>query len=405
MLAGARPCTCGTRIVNAHRPPPNRKTLRSPLCRTKRRRWTDFLLSDQVEIGAQLIPHVHAKRTKGIADRITTLRRDFARTNGLWIPPIRIRDNLQLEPGQYRILISGREVARGSLRVDGLLAVNPGGVTMPLEGETTRDPAFDLPAVWISQETRRRAEIGGYTVVDALSVLTTHLGEVLRKHAHELLTREDLKKMIDKVRSFAPTIVDELKPDVIRMGALQQVLVQLVSERVSIADLATILESVVNHASAVKDPDELTARVREDLGRTICDRFRDDQGKLRVLILEPRLESQLREAVRDRHLFLGPGPLERLLAILSKQWQSAARQRTEIALLTDRSLRRPVRQAILRALPELGVISYAEVPGDVLIEPIDMLRVEDVFEAGDLVRTGAPAPGTGEPRGVAAAAA
>jgi flagellar biosynthesis protein FlhA len=352
----------------------------------------EFLLSDRVglEIGAQLVPHVHSKRAKGIADRIGTLRRDFARTNGLWIPPVRIRDNLQLEPGAYRILISGREVARGTLRVDLLLAVNPGGASLPLEGESTRDPAFDLPAVWIAEDTRRRAEIGGYTVVDALSVLTTHLGEVLRKHAHELLTREDLKKMVEKVRTFAPTIVDELKPDVIRMGSLHQVLVQLVSERVSIADLSTILESVVNHAAVVKDPDELTSRVREDLGRTICDRFRDDQGRLRVLILEPRLEIQLRESVRERHLMLGPAPLERLLACLSKQWQSASRQRIEIALLTDRSLRKPLRAAILRALPELGVISYGEVPGDVLIEPVEMVRLEDVFEAGEVIRPAAP---------------
>jgi flagellar biosynthesis protein FlhA len=352
----------------------------------------DFLLSDRVglEIGAQLVPHVQSKRSKGIADRVGTLRRDFARTNGLWVPPIRIRDNLQLEGGAYRILISGREVARGTLRVDQLLAVNPGGVSLPLEGEATRDPAFDLPAVWVAQDARRRAEIGGYTVVDALSVLTTHLGEVLRKHAHELLTREDLKKMLDKVRTFAPTIVDELKPDVIRMGTLHQVLIQLVSERVSIADLSTILESVVNHAAAVKDPDEITARVREDLGRTICDRFRDSQGKLRVLILDPRLEIQLRESVRERHLMLGPAPLERLLACLSKHWQAAARQRIDIALLADRSLRKPLRHAILRALPDLGVISYGEVPGDVLIEPVEMVRVEDVFEPGEMIRAAAP---------------
>ncbi|MBL8848979.1 MAG: FHIPEP family type III secretion protein [Planctomycetaceae bacterium] len=372
----------------------------APAAPTEDAQLEDFLLSDRVglEIGAQLIPHLHSKRTKGIADRIGTLRRDFARTNGLWIPPVRIRDNIQLEPGSYRILISGREVARGELRVDSLLAVNPGGASLPLEGESTRDPAFDLPAVWISQDGRRRAEIGGYTVVDALSVLTTHLGEVLRKHAHELLTREDLKKMLDKVRTFAPTIVDELKPDVIRMGALHQVLVQLVSERVSIADLATILESVINHAATVKDPDEVTSRVREDLGRTICDRFRDAGGKLRVLILDPRLEMQLRESMREKHLMLGPGPLEKLLTHLSRHWQAAVRQRMEIALLTDRALRRPLRQAILRALPELGVVSYGEVPGDVMIEPVEMLRVEDVFEPGELVRSISTAAPVGEPR-------
>ena len=360
-----------------------------PALPTEEEQLDEFLLADRVglEIGAKLIPHVHSQRSKGIAERIGSLRRDFARTNGLWIPPVRIRDNLQLEADAYRILISGREIARGTLRTESLLAVNPGTVAFPIEGEPTRDPAFDLPAVWIAQEVRRRAEVAGYTVVDAISVLTTHLGEVLRKHAHELLTREDLKKMLDKTRAFAPTVVDELKPDVIRMGALHQVLVQLIAERVSIADLAAILESIVNHAGHIKDPEELIVRVREDLGRTICDRFRDDSGKLRVLILDPRLEVQLREAVRERRLLLGPAPLERLLAALSEHWQSAVRQRMEIAVLTDRALRRPLRQAIVRALPDLGVISYGEVPGDIFIEPIDMVRAEDVFDPADAVRS------------------
>ena len=362
-----------------------------PALPTEEEQLDEFLLADRVglEIGAKLIPHVHSQRSKGIAERIGSLRRDFARTNGLWIPPVRIRDNLQLEPDAYRILISGREIARGTLRTESLLAVNPGTVAFPIEGEPTRDPAFDLPAVWIAQEVRRRAEVAGYTVVDAISVLTTHLGEVLRKHAHELLTREDLKKMLDKTRAFAPTVVDELKPDVIRMGALHQVLVQLIAERVSIADLAAILESIVNHAGHVKDPEELIVRVREDLGRTICDRCRDDSGKLRVLILDPRLEVQLREAVRERRLLLGPAPLERLLASLSEHWQSAVRQRAEIAVLTDRALRRPLRQAIVRALPDLGVISYGEVPGDIFIEPIDMVRAEDVFDPADAARSAA----------------
>ncbi len=373
-------------------PPADPETAEAkPALPTEEEQLDEFLLADRVglEIGAKLIPHVHSQRNKGIAERIGSLRRDFARTNGLWIPPVRIRDNLQLEPDAYRILISGREIARGNLRTESLLAVNPGTVSFPIEGEPTRDPAFDLPAVWIAQEVRRRAEVAGYTVVDALSVLTTHLGEVLRKHAHELLTREDLKKMLDKVRAFAPTVVDELKPDVIRMGALHQVLVQLISERVSIADLAAILESIVNHAGQVKDPEELIVRVREDLGRTICDRFRDESGKLRVLILDPRLEVQLRESVRDRRLLLGPAPLERMLAALSQHWQSAMRQRMEIAVLTDRTLRRPLRQAVVRALPDLGVISYGEVPGDIFIEPIDMVRAEDVFDPADAAKTAA----------------
>ena len=155
----------------------------------------DFLQTDRacIEIGARLIPLVDNKRGTGLLERIGGLRRDLARKSGLWVPPVRVRDNIQLEPDGYRILIGGREVARGHLRPDRWLAINPGNTRVTLEGEATKDPAFGLPAQWIADNDRQRAELGGYTVVDAPSVLITHLGEIVRRHSHELLSREDLK--------------------------------------------------------------------------------------------------------------------------------------------------------------------------------------------------------------------
>ncbi len=343
----------------------------------------DFIQTDRLslEIGTQLIPLVETKRTKGLKDRIATLRRDVTRKHGLWVPIIRIRSSIHLDAHVYRILVAGREVARGRLRPDQYLAINPGKTSLTLDGEETVDPAFGLPATWVRAGDRRRAELGGHTVVDAPSVLITHLGEILRRYSHELLGREDLQKMLDKVKESAPTIVDEIKPDLIRMGVVHQVLVNLLKEGIPIANLTLILESIVHHAAQTKEPGELTELVRCDIGRIICDGFRDDNGRVRVIVLEPRLEMTLREAGRDGNLALQPKELERLIGLLNREWQKAGVQNQPAALLTDSQLRRMTRRAVERALPDLAVVAYTEIPGDLLIEPVSMLRLEEVFEA------------------------
>jgi flagellar biosynthesis protein FlhA len=228
--------------------------------------------------------------------------------------------------------------------------------------------------------------LGGYTVVDAPSVLITHLGEILRRYSHELLSREDLQKMLDKVKENAPTVVDEIKPDLVRMGVLHQVLVYLLKEGIPIANLTLILESIVHHAAQTKDPGALTELVRCDIGRIICDGFRDGNGRVRVIVLEPRLEMALRESGRDGNLALQPKELENLIGVLSREWQKAGVQNQPAALLTDGPLRRMTRRAIERALPDLAVVAYTEIPGDLLIEPVSMLRLEEVFEACAEVR-------------------
>jgi flagellar biosynthesis protein FlhA len=331
-----------------------------------------------VEIGARLIPLVDPKRGTGLIDRIGGLRRDLARKNGLWVPPIRVRDNIQLDADTYRILVGGREVARGQLRPERWLAIDPGNTRVPVDGEPTRDPAFGLPARWISENDRQRAELGGFTVVDAPNVLVTHLGEVVRRHAHELLSREDLKILVDKARETAPSVVDELIPNLLTMGQLHRVLTLLLEERVPISNLTRILESLANHAPATKDPLELSERVRVDLGRAICDRFRDEQGRIHALVLDPRLELELRRAIHDRTLVLDPARLEKLIVKLANEWRRATAKGQEVALLADASLRRPLRQAVARSLPDLAVVAYQEVPGDLLLEPAALIKPEDL---------------------------
>ncbi len=340
----------------------------------------DFLLMDRacIEIGARIIPFVDPKRGSGLLDRIGTLRRDLARKNGLWVPPIRIRDNMQLEAESYRILVGGREVARGQIRPDDWLAIDPGTTKFPITGQATKDPAFGLPALWIAESERQRAELAGYTVVDAPSVLMTHLGEILKRHAHELLGREDLKSLVDKVRESSPSLVDELIPNVLTMGVLHRVLSLLLEEHVPITNLTRILESLANHAVTVKDPVELTDRVRLDLGRVICDRCRDAQGKLHALVLDPRLELELRKALHEKNLVLEPARMEQLIVRLANEWRKATASGKEIALLTDLTLRRPMRQTLVRALAELPVIAYQEIPSDLHLEPAALIRLEDL---------------------------
>ncbi len=340
----------------------------------------DFLHTDRVgiEIGARLIPLAKSERGGGLVDRVMSLRRDLAKKNGVWVPAIRIRDNIQLEPNAYRFFINGREVARGSIRVGSHLALTGGNTTLPLEGEATQEPAFGLPAKWISENDRARAELAGYTVVDAVSVLITHLSEMLRKHASELLGREDLKQLVDKVRESSPGLVDELIPNVLTMGMLHRVLVLLLDERVPISNMTRILECLANHGPLVKDPVELTERVRSELGRIICDRFRDPQSKLAAIVLDPRLETELRRGLHEKTVILEPLRLEKLINALANAWRKAQVAGKDAALLTDASLRRPMRNVLARSLAELSVIAYQEIPTDIGLQPVALIRPEEV---------------------------
>ncbi len=341
-----------------------------------------FLQSDRIviEIGAGLIPLVEPEKGNGIAARIAKMREDAAKEHGFWIPQARIRDNLQINVSEYRFLISGREVARGELIVDQYLAINPGSVNVDIEGVETRDPAFDLAAKWIGESNRRRAEMVGYTVVDAPTVLITHLSECLRSHAHELLSREDLQKMLDKLKEIAPTTVDELKPDTVRPSVLHQVLVRLLAEGIPITSLQKIVESAIHHGPTNKDLVQLTEKIRSSIGHLICDRFRDAQGRVRVIILEPRLEHQFRQLNQNNAIVLQPKSLERLVQSLQTKWETSRIKDEPAAVLVDSSIRYALRQTIFRSLPELSVIAYSEIPNGLLIESTNIVRYSEVLE-------------------------
>ena len=350
----------------------------------------DFLMRDRatIELGAQLISLLKlgnnnekksAIRGKPLAERITTLRKDFAKERGIWIPPIRVRSQLQIGAREYRILISGRIVAAGELQPEKLLAIVPEKSTVELPGEEAVEPAFQLPAKWIEPYLEPQAKTYRHTVVDAGSVLMTHLGEILKDHAHELLTRETLKEMLDQVRQFAPTIVDELKSESIRMSLLHQVLQQLAEDAVPLSDLAFVLESVANHAAQAKTPEDLTDAVRINLGHLICSRYVTPENELRVFAFEPKLESRLRESLHEGQLAMSPQPLESLMETVREAIREGTRFDRQVALLVDRSLRRPLRKLLRRTAPRLGLIAYQEVPAELGLEPVRIVKFSDVF--------------------------
>ena len=343
----------------------------------------DFLQNDRIviEIGAGLIHLVEPKKGKGIVDRVTTLRKDIGNQCGFWVPNVRIRDNLQIDVLEYRFLIGGRQVGNGRIQPSDYLAINPGSVNVEIEGTDAVDPAFGLPAKWINESDRRRAEISGFTVVDAATVLITHLGECVKRHAHELLSREDLQMMLDKLKEASPTIVAEIKPDGLRAGLLHQVLINLLRESVSIAALEKIIESTIVHSGQTKEVDELTEKVRSDIGPIIVDRFRDSTGRVRVILLEPKLEHRLRQNSNGEMIAMQPDQLAKLVDKYKQAWELSSMKNEPAAALVDSSVRRAMRQTVHRSLPQVSILSYNEIPADLLIEPVSIVRDEEIFES------------------------
>jgi flagellar biosynthesis protein FlhA len=341
----------------------------------------EFIQNDRivVEIGAGLIHLVEPKKGKGIIDRVTTLRRDIGSQYGFWIPNVRIRDNLQIDVLEYRILVGGRQVGTGRIQPNDYLAINPGNVNIEIDGTEAEDPAFGLPAKWISETNRRRAEISGFTVVDAATVLITHLGECLKNHSHELLSREDLQMMLDKLKEKSPTIVGEVKSDGLKAGVLHQLLINLLRESVSISSLEKIVESAVVHNPTAKTVEALTEKVRSDIGPLIVDRFRDAGGRVRVILLDRKLEHRLRQNSNGELIALQSDQLANLVDKYKQAWELASMKNETAAALVDSSVRRAMRQTIFRSLPQLSILAYNEIPSDMAIETVSIVRDQDVF--------------------------
>jgi len=334
-----------------------------------------------VEVGYGLIQLIDPKKGGTLLDRIKALRKKFARELGIVIPKVHIVDNVELETNSYRIKLAGHTVAEGTIYPGYLMAMKPEGEVKGLQGIKAVEPSFGLSVVWIRRADKEAAEARGFTIVDPDSVFITHLSEVLRRHAHEILNRQDVQQLLENVKKTNPTIVSELIPDVLSLGQVQQVMQSLLAEGVPVNNLSHILEQLGVYAPQVKDPMTLTELARKSLGRAICAKFSDAQGRMNALSLDPHLEEEIREALErtegEVRLNLPPSRLRQIIAGISEQAQAAFRVGSETVILTDTQIRPYVRSIVSRVFPDVPVISYDEIADGVQVTNVGVITALD----------------------------
>ncbi|MCH7726549.1 MAG: flagellar biosynthesis protein FlhA [Planctomycetes bacterium] len=342
-------------------------------------RIEDYLAIDpiEMEIGVGLIRLADPNRGGDLLPRVTGVRQNVAADIGIILPKVRIRDNLQLDENHYRLKIANNPVASGEVFADQLLAMDSGMTTGTIPGQQVRDPAFNQPAVWIEQGMRDRAEMLGYTPVEPAAVLATHLQEVVRRHADEILTRDATQHLLDELKETSPAVVDELIPGVMRLSEVQQVLQMLLREEVPIRQLGTILETIGDYASRTKDPIWLTEYVRHRLARTLCTRYRDKEARLHVITLDPALEDRISAGIEqtERGLFvrMSPQAVETTCELIGVQMDKLTRAAHPPIVLVSPQIRPGLKQLTATNLPRLIVLSYNEITRDTKIESLGIV--------------------------------
>ncbi len=331
-----------------------------------------------IEVGYKLVPMVDPKKAGGVLSRINSLRKQLARDIGIIIPPIRLRDNLQLPSNGYSIKIKGQVVDKGELMPDSFLALGD-DETDPIDGVKTTDPAYGLPGVWITESKKESAEAMGYTVIDPTSVLVTHLTEVIKTHAYEIITREDIQKLIETTKKDSPTLVNELTPAVLTLGVVQEVVKNLLREKISVKDFVTILETLIDHAPTTKDPEALTEFVRQRLCRTLCGQYQSESNKLSTISFEPGLEQEIINSVHDMGnksvLALEPSYAQKIIDAIVETVRNASITGNSAVLLTSSSLRNHIRKLTETSIPYLPVLSYKEIAPGVQIESLGIVSL------------------------------
>jgi flagellar biosynthesis protein FlhA len=326
----------------------------------------------QIELGIGLVSLADTSKGGDLLERVTGVRRNFAQEMGVLVPPIRLRDNLQLGTNEYRFLIKGNPIAQGQLMAGQWLAMNATNSRTTLKGIPTVEPVFQLPATWVSDVERKSAEAGGYTVVDAASVLVTHLAETVRRHCHEILTRQDVQALLDNLKKTHPAVVNELVPGQLSIGQIQRILQNLLAEGISIRNFAGILEKVGDCAAFTKNPDELSEFARRALGPQIVKPFQADNGQLRAITMDPKLEHQLAQGVRqspgETALVVEPRLARHVMDSLSKFVQQMLAGGHQPVILCAPQLRLAFRRFFESTFNELAVLSYAEVPARVQVQ-------------------------------------
>jgi flagellar biosynthesis protein FlhA len=329
-----------------------------------------------IEVGYGLISLVDARQGGDFLNRVKSIRRQTAIDLGVIVPPIHITDNLQLGPKQYSMLLKGVEIARGELNVDQFMAINGGSARLQIAGMPTQEPTFGLPAVWIKPQDKDQAQIAGYTVVDPTTVIATHLSEVVKAHAFELLGRQETKALLDHVAETHPKLVEEVVPKVFSLGEVQKVLQNLLRERVSIRDLITVLETMGDFGALTKDPDLLTEYVRQALARTICKSVQNENSEVLLFTLNPEIEQTLSRGLthteKGSYLILDPRTIQDVLQKIHNTVEGSIAQ-SKTVLLSPANIRIHLKRLTERVMPQLVVLSHNEIPANVKVISLGMV--------------------------------
>ena len=337
-----------------------------------------------IEVGFQLIPLLDPMQSDDMLRKIRAVRQQLAANLGIVVPPVRIHDNLQLQSGEYAIRMRGNEIARGSILANNMLAIDSGMVTTPVQGVETTEPAFGLPALWIDPTKKDEAQAAGYTVADSRSVLITHLTEAIKKHACELLTREDVRALVDGVKAQEPTVVEELIPNVLSLGGVQKVLQGLLAEGIPITDHGGILEAIADNAGVTTHAPPLVELVRKSLSRTICTNI-EARGKVCAITLDPTVEQMIAQSVQespgDDGMVLEPARSETLVKNIVKAVRETVSSGYEAVLLTSSPIRRHVRRIVQHVIPELPVLAYDELIPEMKLEGLSTVALEECASA------------------------
>ena len=334
----------------------------------------------ELEVGYELIPLVDADRNGELLERIKSVRRQFALDLGFIVPPLHIRDNLQLKASDYAILIKGVEIARGSVMMGRLLAMSPGKTEKEIPGVKTQEPTFGLPSIWINASAKQEAQMAGYTVVDPATVITTHIKETIKRNAHELLGRQEVQTLLDKFKETNPKVVEELVPNLMTLGKVQKVLQNLLREQISIRDLRTILETLADYAPKVEDPDVLTEYVRQSLARPITKQYLAKDGTLSVMTLDRAVEDLIQQSIQKTeltsYLALEPTVAEKILAKIRESAEAVTPMlETSPVLLASPLIRMYLRKLTERFLPDLVVLSHSEIIPNVQIRTLRVVTL------------------------------
>lgn len=333
----------------------------------------------ELEVGYGLVPLVDAAQEGELLERIRSIRKQYAQKMGFIVPPIHIHDNLQLKPNEYAILIRGARVGSGELAGQ-FLAMDTGASTGTIDGTKTTEPVFGLPSVWIKGGERERAQQQGFTVVDNTTIIATHISEIIKKHSHELVGRQELQQLLDNLSGSFPKVVEELVPNLLNLGTVLRVIKNLLKESVSIRDLRTILETLADYAGVTKDPDILTEFVRQSIGRYIVDQYKRDDDLLFLITIDRQVEDIVAESVQNTdqgsYLAIEPSIAQKIINSIRLLQEKFDQAGTTPVLIASPNVRRHVKFLTERFVPNLAVLSHNEIPPHIKIQSLGVVSID-----------------------------